>query len=333
MTSTVSMEPLAAPSPVPYLTPSARRHTFASVLLATDFSPASREAFRTALDLCRLLGSRLTLLHVFEYSDAGTYQDFPAPACPPPAELPSLMQDARTHLCDLRRQAINAGLQCDTSMQGGAPADTIQQFIRSQHIDLVVMGTSALHGFERLVFGSTAEALMRNSPIPVLVVGPRADAGAVAHHDRPVVFATDFNPRTVAAASLAAGVAAATLSTLHCLHVLPRSIENTSGASALPEILLDALRQMSARCGVAAPATVCATTFSSQVSTAVTDYARAHHAKLIVLGVRQASLASTHTPAHIAYRIVTEATCPVLTLTFDASPENHLAAATCLGIA
>ena len=64
------------------------------------------------------------------------------------------------------------------------------------------------------------------------------------------------------------------------------------------------------------------------------DYAREHNAKLIVLGVRQASLAATHTPAHIAYRIVTEAPCPVLTMSFDSYPENHLfASAACLAIA
>ena len=42
-----------------------------------------------------------------------------------------------------------------------------------KEIDLAVLGTNALHGFERLVFGSTAEAVLRKSPCPVLTVGPR----------------------------------------------------------------------------------------------------------------------------------------------------------------
>jgi hypothetical protein len=61
---------------------------------------------------------------------------------------------------------------------------------------------------------------------------------------------------------------------------------------------------------------ICATTFGSEVSYAVVDYAREKHAKMIVLGVRQASLLASHVPEHISYRIITEANCPVLTMAF-----------------
>ena len=60
----------------------------------------------------------------------------------------------------------------------------------------------------------------------------------------------------------------------------------------------------------------CATTFGSEISYAVVDYAREHNAKMIVLGVRQASLLASHVPEHITYRIITEANCPVLTMAF-----------------
>jgi nucleotide-binding universal stress UspA family protein len=53
----------------------------------------------------------------------------------------------------------------------------------------------------------------------------------------------------------------------------------------------------------------------------VEDYARQQKAKLIVLGVRKASLEDSHTPLHIAYRIITEAPCPVLTIAFASQPD------------
>jgi nucleotide-binding universal stress UspA family protein len=181
------------------------------------------------------------------------------------------------------------------------------------------MGTSALHGFERLIFGSTAEAVLRQSPTPVIVVGPRADAAAVAQKERPVVFATDFHPTTVQAIRFAGMVSQVTGSPLHCLHVLPRALEGASQAAVIPGILTEALHHLASTSGVDSAHPICATTFGSEVSNAVVDYARQHNAKLIVLGIRQASLASTHTPAHIAYRIVTEAPCPVLTMAFQST--------------
>ena len=55
------------------------------------------------------------------------------------------------------------------------------------------------------------------------------------------------------------------------------------------------------------------------------EYAKQHKAKLIVLGVRKASLADSHAPLHIAYRIITEAGCPVLTMAFASQPEAMIA--------
>ena len=79
---------------------------------------------------------------------------------------------------------------------------------------------------------------------------------------------------------------------------------------------MQALQQLAAESGVVIDPPTCATTYGSEISNAVVDYAREHRAKMIVLGVRQASLLASHVPEHITYRIITEANCPVLTLAF-----------------
>ena len=43
--------------------------SFDRLLVATDFSPASQAAFRTALETCTALGASLVILHVFEYAE------------------------------------------------------------------------------------------------------------------------------------------------------------------------------------------------------------------------------------------------------------------------
>lgn len=303
-----------------------RASAFNRVLVTTDFSSASHSAFQTALDIARLFAAKLTVLHVFEYS-----ADVPPHDGGQLVEMDSLLQDARTRLKELQRDALQAGLQCETAIRCGLASMTIHEFIVEQKIDLTIMGTSALHGFERLIFGSTAEAVLRKSPTPVITVGPRADSGGVSHRERPVIFATDFHTVTVHAIRLASRIAEATDSPLHCVHVLPRSLEGGVQAAVIPSILNEALQHVAATAGIAFFHPICATTYGSEVSNAVVDYAKQHNAKLIVLGVRQASLASTHTPAHIAFRIITEASCPVMTMAFE-SKSSHFSelAAACI---
>ena len=48
--------------------------------------------------------------------------------------------------------------------------------IREHAVEVVVVGTHGRRGFRRLLMGSVAEALFRNSPCPVLTVGPHVSA-------------------------------------------------------------------------------------------------------------------------------------------------------------
>ena len=200
--------------------------------------------------------------------------------------------------------------------------------ITSNAIDLAILGTNALHGFERLVFGSTAEVVLRKASCPVLTVGPQAsNAPGQLRLKSPVVFATDFHLTTTHAICYAAAICKVTKSPLHCLHVLPRTLEGGSRKHITLQIMTEALKHVANESGTTIDPPVCAITYGSEISNAVVDYARQQKAKLIVLGVRQASIVASHVPAHIAYRIITEAPCPVLTMAFVSQPHATLAAA------
>jgi nucleotide-binding universal stress UspA family protein len=288
---------------------------FHRLLVATDFSPASEAAFRTALDTCTSLAASLVILHVCEYPPAG----------PPETggfliEQQVLCEQCRNGLDALRRQAAEAGVTSEAILAHGVASSSILDTIASKQIDLVILGTNALHGFERLVFGSTAEAVLRKAACPVLTVGPRVASAKAGTADGPIIFATDFDFTTIHAIRYAARFANLNGAPLHCLHVLPRTLEAGSQCEIVPSIMSEALQQVAAESGVVIDPPTCATTFGSEISYAVVDYAREHHARLIVLGVRQASLLASHVPEHITYRIITEANCPVLTMAFSSNP-------------
>ena len=55
-------------------------------------------------------------------------------------------------------------------MKGGRVADTILREIKNTGCDLVVIGTHGRRGLRRALLGSDAESVLRESPVPVLLV-------------------------------------------------------------------------------------------------------------------------------------------------------------------
>jgi nucleotide-binding universal stress UspA family protein len=283
------------------------------VLLATDFSAASRAAFQAARVLCLSFRADLCILNVFEYANAN----------PPESggmllELDSFYQDAVQCLDDLIQEARRSDIKCEGKIGSGTSHSTILETAETEHIDVIVLGTRSIHGFERLVFGSTAEAVLRTVTCPVFTVGPRAASQKPEEEASPgaVVFATDFHDTTTEALQIAASFCSSMNLSLHCLHVLPRRVEDNFHKGIIPVIIMEALQHLVGTAENKVGPPVCAVTYGSEISSAVVDYARTNKARLIVLGVRRASLAASHIPAHIAYRIIAEAPCPVLTVAF-----------------
>jgi nucleotide-binding universal stress UspA family protein len=289
------------------------------VLLATDFSAASRAAFQAASALCLSFHADLYILNVFDYANAN----------PPESggmllEFDSLYHHAEECLDDLIQEARRSDIKCDGKIDSGTSHLTILERAETEHIDVIVLGTRSIHGFERLVFGSTAEAVLRTADCPVFTVGPRAASQKRGDASGPgaVIFATDFHDATTEALQIAASFCSSMNLSLHCLHVLPRGVEDSFHKGIIPVIITEALRHLVATVENKAGPPVCAVTYGSEISSAVVDYARANEARLIVLGVRRASLAASHIPAHIAYRIIAEASCPVLTVAFPFGHET-----------
>ena len=54
----------------------------------------------------------------------------------------------------------------------GDPADEIIAYINAEKIDLVVMGTHGRKGIDKILFGSVADRMVKNSPVPVMTINP-----------------------------------------------------------------------------------------------------------------------------------------------------------------
>jgi nucleotide-binding universal stress UspA family protein len=279
---------------------------FEKILLATDFSNASKAAFETAVDLCRKFSSKLFIVHAFEYT---------SPQVPEvPSEVSGLYEEVKLSLDRLLRSARDRGVECDSSIVGGLAAPSILETVDTLGINLIVLGTHANRGLERLIFGSTAETILRKAPCPVVTVGPHFQYRGKDSADGPVLFATDFNSTTVHSIRFAASVCEATHAPLHCLTVLPMKMEGNALDARIPEVMNQSLLYLAMECGEKIAVPICASLFGPDVPESVVNYAKEQNASMIVLGVHTAHAMSSHGPCSATLRLIAQSPCPVMTV-------------------
>jgi nucleotide-binding universal stress UspA family protein len=128
------------------------------ILVPVANDTCSQVAARHAFDLSRLLGSRVTLLHV-------------------QSELVKLEKPEQEDLW-LTELAKLARFEPQIRMVSNAKttAQVILEVAQAEHVDLIVMGTHGREGVERLQLGSVAQAVAGSSSIPVQIVPSRSQA-------------------------------------------------------------------------------------------------------------------------------------------------------------
>ncbi|HEY8504002.1 MAG TPA: universal stress protein, partial [Gemmataceae bacterium] len=132
-----------------------------SILLATDFRPASKEAARVAARLASAFGSRVSLLHVIE----------PLPSWPVAVEL--FQDQAEGLLRELADELAAQGVAVtDPILAVGPAGDTIVQKAQELDVDLILIGAGEESRFERYSPGPVAEEVLEMAPQPVLAVRP-----------------------------------------------------------------------------------------------------------------------------------------------------------------
>ena len=143
---------------------------YSTILAPIDDSPTARHGFDEALALARRLGSRLRLLHVV---DARLLIGHVSEHATPQQLLEDWRAAGERMLADALASARGIGLVADGVVRSDPHlrvCDTIVQEARDCGAELIVMGTHGRRGLRRVALGSDAELVVRNSPIPVLLV-------------------------------------------------------------------------------------------------------------------------------------------------------------------
>jgi nucleotide-binding universal stress UspA family protein len=146
-----------------------------SILFPTDFSECGNFALSYAASLARTFNAKIICVNVIEpIVPTVGYSGMTEPL--PIADIADQLEDsAERELPKLAECDECAGIEVEELVVHGEAASEIVRVARDHHVDLIVISSHGRTGLGRILFGSTAEAVVRHATCPVLVVKPPAD--------------------------------------------------------------------------------------------------------------------------------------------------------------
>jgi nucleotide-binding universal stress UspA family protein len=136
------------------------------ILIITDDGPSSLKAVKYGYDLAAQLNAKVGLLGVVDETltegnpDAGIF---------PEQVARDLKIQVEQFLHTVKRDYAN-GIQTEIFTPMGNVKEAVLQTARQWGAQLIVAGTHGRKGISRLLMGSIAEGILRDSPIPVFIV-------------------------------------------------------------------------------------------------------------------------------------------------------------------
>ena len=289
---------------------------FKKILVSTDFSPASEKALQSGIALARLFGAELHIANVI----------FPSVVADRSNHMsPNILQEeesaAWTAMLRLGDMPEIRSLEHREIVRFGPVVSTIQEIVNELGIDLVIAGSHGGRGLEKMLLGSVAESLLRESSCPVLIVGPRA---APARQDfNSILFPTALTAESLRANQYAVSLAEQSFATITMLHVIEGNPPANHALAA------DIRHRLKAQMQQLLPEDArdwCRPKFKVQygsTSINIIETAKEVKADLIVIGAHESKALADHAPWATVSKVIANAPCPVLTVRahFGGPPE------------
>ena len=144
------------------------------IVVPLDHSDISEAAVPLAAHLARRRGIPLVLVHVLEMSPEFTAYVHGV------AEVDAMIELEETSKQYLTRIAGDIeGVEVSTIVLRGRPAARLVEYVDELHDSIIVMGSHGRAGFRRMMTGSVAARVVQAATVPVIVVRPEDEDGAV----------------------------------------------------------------------------------------------------------------------------------------------------------
>lgn len=141
---------------------------FKTILFATDFSESSDHAFDYAFSVAKCFNARLVVLHII--NELVDLRGFYVPHISID-KLEEEMEESARKMMDKFIESHAKGYdRVEALVVPGIPYDEILKRGEEEQVDLIVLGTHGRTGLDHVLFGSTAEKVVRKSTIPVMTI-------------------------------------------------------------------------------------------------------------------------------------------------------------------
>lgn len=146
---------------------------FHKILVPIDGSELSESAIPAALEVARRFGASLVLFRAAVLPEHLMISPVPLAPSAYTNLQDEIVTGTREYLDAVKARLAGEGVPVETGLVSGDAASQILEFAETQGVDLIVMCTHGRSGFQRWLFGSVAEKVMRHSSCPVLSVRPK----------------------------------------------------------------------------------------------------------------------------------------------------------------
>ena len=288
-----------------------------NILFATDFDVSAGRALPFAIALADHYRAKLYAVHVIPQE---------AYAFTRPESVGRILKETQGYAGHALNQLIyllrHRGRPCKPLLGHGDVAKVVIEFTQEYAADLVVVGTSSHMGLAKVFLGSIAEEIIREAPCPVLTVGRHVMVEASAWVQS-IVCATDFSPESLRAAEFAVSLAREYKAHLTLTHVIEEALgESTHLAIQVSEKRLREMIPPDTELLYEPQVLV----EIGPVADRILSVAAELPADIVVMGVRGAGTFA-RTARHfgsVTHKVVSLATCPVLTVGNMQKPEHDL---------
>ncbi len=146
---------------------------FKKIVCPVDFSEFTDEILNYAVDIANKYNAELHLIHIIPNLNYFTpYESFLTPE-----NLIAIERNIEKEVDkDFDKITKTLDMSVKKVVKTGVTFVEIIDYIKTEGIDLVVMGTHGRSAIEHILIGSVAEKVVRKSPCPVLTIRPKGKA-------------------------------------------------------------------------------------------------------------------------------------------------------------
>ncbi len=143
---------------------------YEKILVPVDFSEVASVLAKWVKDFARKLNAKIYVLYVLE--DLSAYEGIFVDVKTLTELEKTLFEGAQKSMEEYMKTHFSDYPEAEPIIEKGDVVETIIEVAKDKGVNLIVMGTHGRKGLDKILFGSVAEGVVKNSPIPVVTINP-----------------------------------------------------------------------------------------------------------------------------------------------------------------